>query len=205
MGGRVMGALSCSKGMTSDQIRSCLVSVASAGVTRRRHTQVSRRPVVMFAAALAPGILAAGMLAGEFSESQRVQAEWLGPETVDGAFAFESVRVPAPAHADRRYEAAMPARVRIAVGVASVAVTQVRPPDLAAAKPTSALVERRAAEAERPRERERCPSEWEGTWLWELCRAGEGAVSDEPDVDEGVGENGSGSGSGARVLAGLPI
>ena len=201
MVGWVMGALSCSKGMTSVQIRSCQASVASAVVTRKRHTQVGRRPVVMFAAVLAPGILAAGMLAGELTGYQRAQAERLGPEAADGTFAFESVRVPAPAHADRRYRAAVPARVRIAVGVASVAVTQVRPPDLAAAKPTSALVKRRAPEAERPRER--CPSEWEGTWLWELCRAGEEAVAEKPDgvEDGGDGENES----AARVLAGLPI
>lgn len=134
---------------------------------------------MLFAALLAPAILAGGLLAGElvgydaaFSAagmSERQAGRQVVAERHDGPVAFEAVAAPAPPHADRTYRGLVPAPV----GVES------REPVAAAVPMAEERVEepvearrpgRERPARQRPVRRSDCPVEWAETWLWELCQ-----------------------------------
>lgn len=122
----------------------------------------TRRPVVLFAALLAPAILAGGLMAGELTGYQAVVPAPV--HRTAGGVAFEPVLAPPPLQPDVTYEGTLPAPERTEqrrpVEPVSVSVPVVREND--------AVVVR---ESPRPvQARTECPGEWEDTWLWELCR-----------------------------------
>lgn len=164
-----MGALSCGKGMTSDQILAHRARIPSGAVTRRRCAQARRRPVVLFGALLAPAILAGGLLAGEIRGFEEGVAEAGGGGGGAVRLAFEPVLVPAPARPERRYAAAMPSPVREVPERVPRVRGEERAPEVVEEEPvTPAPVQTQGG----------CPGEWVDTWLWELCRdrEQEGAV-----------------------------
>ena len=133
-------------------------------VDARRRGQVRRRPVVLFAALLAPAIFAGGLMAGEAGryEGERVPLESRG----EGWVGFEPVLVPAPARPVRRYVASVPAPVVKAPVVRVVAVPREAEPSV----PVREAVPTPTVEASPGASPSQCPQEWVETWLWEMCR-----------------------------------
>jgi hypothetical protein len=124
--------------------------------------------VVLGVAMLAPAILAGGLMVGELTG---YEAEAPGPgegmAVGPGTLAFEPIYVPAPVRPDLIYEGIVP-QTRAAEPVREVPVEVV-----SEVRDEAPVVVRRVVDlpAEQPERRERCPGEWEETWLWELCLA----------------------------------
>ncbi|MGP3931302.1 hypothetical protein [Nonomuraea sp. KM88] len=151
-------------------------------MTRRRCARARRRPVVLFGALLAPGILAGGLLAGEMKGLER-DVRAAGVERGGGMVVLEPVRLPAPAHPDRVYEGVVPVPVR-------EAPEPVRPVPAVATSGSEGgpepgservVVEEPVTPAPVRTETSSCPGEWADTWLWELCRARQQAADSDAD------------------------
>ncbi|MEU8251753.1 hypothetical protein [Nonomuraea sp. NPDC048916] len=138
-------------------------------MTRRRRQEVHRRPVVLFAALLAPAIFAGGLLAGELGRFPQPGVHREMNTGAGGRLALEPVLMPAPARPDRRYEGMVPAFVSPAPAPSPVPSPGPTPTPVVRASPTMPAPTRRPTAA--PVEvRETCPGEWADTWLWEVCR-----------------------------------
>lgn len=143
-----------------------VMAMVSVGlVMRRGQARTRRRPVVLFAAMLAPAILAGGLLVGEVSGYEGGPlAEQDELAAVAGAgMAFEPVYVPAPARPDRAYEGVVPGPPEARPAAV------VRAPRERVRTPVQPVERRVITPSVEPREVE-CPGEWEETWLWEVCR-----------------------------------
>lgn len=121
----------------------------------------TRRPVVLFAALLAPAILGCGLLAGELSGYEAPAEPAEKPRVEVRGVAFEPVLAPAPPRPDLTYEGVLPAPVRetqrrTAQAVPVASGDEPVPSAQRTARPVKSGTE--------------CPGEWADTWLWELCR-----------------------------------
>ncbi|WP_336216948.1 hypothetical protein [Nonomuraea sp. LPB2021202275-12-8] len=135
----------------------------------RRRRQVRRRPVVLFAALLAPAIFAGGLLAGELSRYEHTGARVDVEGGRAGRMVFEPVLVPAPAHPIRQYVAAVPAPVVEVPVVQVVAAPRDVVPSVPVREPVPTPTVERRPDPPAPAQSE-CPGEWVDTWLWEMCR-----------------------------------
>ncbi|MEV0591794.1 hypothetical protein [Nonomuraea cavernae] len=141
-------------------------------MTRRRRREVHRRPVVLFAALLAPAIFAGGLLAGELGRFQQAEVRREVNAGAGGRLPLEPVLLPAPSRPDRRYKGLVPAFVPPAPSPTPSPVLTPMPtpmpmPTLGVrASPTAPVPVSR----EEPVQREECAGEWEDTWLWEVCK-----------------------------------
>ncbi|GAA0940948.1 hypothetical protein GCM10009560_52640 [Nonomuraea longicatena] len=119
-------------------------------------------------AMLAPAILAGGLMVGELTGYEaEAQEPGAGMAVGPGTLAFEPIYVPAPLRPDLIYEGIVP-RMQTEDPVREAPVEVV--PEVRAEVPATV---RRVVDlpAEQPEQRDRCPGEWEETWLWELCLA----------------------------------
>jgi hypothetical protein len=158
--------------------------------------------VVLFGALLAPGILAGGLLAGQVRGfgDRSDHAGVLGGGGRVAVMAFEPLYVSAPARPQWVYGGFVPGVPRevvaraeavladrdekVVVSTASDGSGGRRRAEVEGARASNSVARggggrRRGVEVEEPyapvpvRPREGCPGEWEETWLWEVCRAGE--------------------------------
>ncbi|WP_431897632.1 hypothetical protein [Nonomuraea sp. bgisy101] len=136
--------------------------------------------MALFAALLAPAILAGGLLAGELvgydaavgaaGMSERQAGGRAVAERRGGRVAFAPMLAPAPPHADRRYRELVPLPLRVerrergAAAVPRLEEAVGRPVE---ARPRP---ERERRARQQPVRRSGCPDEWAETWLWELCQ-----------------------------------
>jgi hypothetical protein len=143
-------------------------------VDARRRGQVRRRPVVLFAALLAPAIFAGGLMAGEAGRFEGAgEAGWFegaAPPPLEakgeGWVGFERVLVPAPARPVRQYLAVVPAPVVEAPVVRVV----VAPREVEPSVPVREAAPTPTVEPSPDASPSQCPQEWVETWLWEMCR-----------------------------------
>nr|WP_152992639.1 hypothetical protein [Nonomuraea pusilla] len=157
-----------------------------------------RRPAVLFGALLAPAILAGGLLAGEM-QGLEMSGALGGPVREAPVWAaFGPVPVPEPAHPDRRYGARV--RVPVRVAMRRPVAARVRPEPRPRTRPVAPrkreVPEVVAVDPYAPEPVEAagtgCPGEWDGSWLGELCGAGQQQRQEAPEGE--LSQDGSSGG-----------